>query len=73
MGDSQRSINTLDISVGSPLGQGPATTNLGQGFFVGGRLRFLARDPQGAKPGPRASVSTREKEKAKSWRQESVP
>lgn len=72
-GDSQRPINKLNTSAGSLLGRGPGTAILGQGVFVGGRLRFPTPDPQRAKPGPRASVSTWGKEMAKSWRQEPVP
>lgn len=55
-GDSQGPINILDVSGGSPLGQGPATTNQGQGIFVGVRLRYPMRDPQWVYAAPRASV-----------------
>lgn len=49
-------INTQGVGAGSPLGQDPGTTDLGQGFFVGERLYFWRETPQWTNPGPRARV-----------------
>lgn len=39
-GDSQMPINTLDVSGGSPLGQGPAATNPGHVSLLVGEFDF---------------------------------